>query len=80
MPAYAHTHPDHPNPAHAETYWEPLFTPFGEELECCQRDQCRKCEALEPFHGHLNKVAFWTAKFDWKMFRPDSAEAKSSPG
>ena len=78
MPAYAHTHPDHPNPAHAETYWEPLFTPFGEELECCQRDQCRKCEALEPFHGHLNKVAFWTAKFASEMFAPDSAEAKSA--
>ena len=78
MPAYAHTHPDHPNPAHAEKYWEPLFTPFGEGPECCQRDHCRKCETLEPYHGHLNKVAFWTARFAEEMFAPDSAEAKSA--
>lgn len=78
MPAYAHTHPGHPNPAEAEKYWELLFTPFGEGPECCQREQCRKCEELEPFHGHLNKVAFWTARFASEMFRPDSPEAKAA--
>lgn len=68
MPAYAHTDPAHPDPKDAEKHWEPLFTPFGESAEQCQREDCKKCERLEPDHGHLNKVAFWTAKFASEMF------------
>jgi CRISPR-associated endonuclease/helicase Cas3 len=62
VPAYAHTHPKAP--------WEPLFTPFGDGPEDCQREQCVKCERMEPYHGHLNKVAWWTAKFASEMFLP----------
>ena len=77
-PPYAHTHPEHPDPKDAAKYWEPLFTPFGEGEDQCQRETCEKCKSLEPNHGHLNKVAYWAAKFASEMFAPDSAEAKSA--
>ena len=72
MPFYAHTLKDQP-----PEKWEPLFTPFGEGSEECQRDTCVKCEAMEPRHGHLNKVAYGTAKFTAEMFPKDSLESKS---
>ncbi len=75
MPIHAHTHPDFPSdPSH----WEPLFTPFGSGAEKCQKEHCGKCRDLTPDHGHLNKVAFWTAKFASEMFPPDSPAAKSA--
>ena len=74
-PPYAHTLPDFPNDPEK---WEPLFTAFGDLEEQCQRKACKKCEHLEPDHGHLNKVAFWAAKFASEMFAPDSTEAKSA--
>jgi hypothetical protein len=74
VPAYAHTHPDFPDDP---SKWEPLFTPFGDGENECQRKNCQKCEFLDSNHGHLNKVAFWTAKFASEMFPPDSAESKS---
>ena len=75
MPAYAHTHPDFPSdPSH----WEPLFTPFGNGPRECQREHCQQCRDLAPGHGHLNKVALWTAKFAVEMFPPDSPAAKSA--
>ena len=73
-PPYAHSHPDFPNDT---SKWEPLFTPFGNGAEECQREQCHLCRDLNPYHGHLNKVAFWAAKFASEMFAADSAEAKS---
>lgn len=71
MTAYAHTHPDFPNDP---SKWEPLFTPFGDGADECQRENCRKCQNLEPYHGHLNKVAYWTAKFASEMFPANSPE------
>ncbi len=53
MIAYAHTLNDQP-----KEKWEPLFTPFGAGENECQREQCEKCKKLEPYHGHLNKVAY----------------------
>lgn len=72
-PPYAHTLPERP-----QEEWEPLFTPFGDAADECQRESCQKCQRLEPDHGHLNKVAFWTAKFAAEMFAPDSHERKSA--
>jgi CRISPR-associated endonuclease/helicase Cas3 len=72
-PPYAHTLSGKP----AEE-WEPLFTPFGDSADLCQRENCQKCQQLEPNHGHLNKVAFWTAKFASEMFTKNSFEAKSA--
>jgi len=75
VPAYAHTHPDFPtNP----DKWEHLFTPFGETDTQCQREKCQHCQHLEPDHGHLNKVAWWTAKFASEMFAPDYPAPKSA--
>ena len=73
MQFHAHTLKDQP-----KEEWEPLFTPFGEGVEECQRAICPKCEAMEPQHGHLNKVAYWTAKFAAEMFPKDSPESKSA--
>lgn len=75
MPAYAHTHPDYPDDP---SKWEPLFTPFGNGPEQCQREHCEQCKNLDPYHGHLNKVAWWTARFATEMFTPHSPEAKSA--
>lgn len=73
MPAYAHTLPNRP-----PSEWEPLFTPFGAGEDECQRNNCQKCANLEPYHGHLNKVAYLTAKFASEMFPADSVESKSA--
>lgn len=50
--------------------WELLFTPFGDGSDRCQKHECEKCKDLDPRHGHLNKVAWWTAKFAAEMFPP----------
>ncbi len=78
MTAFAHTDPAHPDPKDAEKHWEPLFTPFGESVDQCQRENCKQCEHLEPDHGHLNKVAWWTAKFASETFTPETIERKSA--
>ncbi len=72
-PPYAHTLNGRP-----PSEWEPLFTPFGPAEDQCQRENCQKCQDLEPYHGHLNKVAWWTAKFASEMFTPGSPDAKSA--
>ena len=77
-PPYAHTHAAHPDPKDAGEYWEPLFTPFGDGTEECRRETCEKCKRLESYHGHLNKVAWWTAKFASEMFAPESTQRKSA--
>jgi CRISPR-associated endonuclease/helicase Cas3 len=61
-----------------QEHWEPLFTPFGDDESDCQRENCEKCRALSPTHGHLNKVAWWTAKFAAEMVPHDSTESKSA--
>ena len=64
---YGHTHPDFPDDP---TKWEPLFTPFGDEEYQCRGIHCAKCRQLVPKHGHVNKVAFWCAKFAAEMIPP----------
>ncbi len=76
----------HSTPNQLITYWEPLFTPFGEvdinnpSSACSGKnaDPCPHCENLDPQHGHLNKVAYLTAKFAGNMFPkgPDQDLAK----
>ena len=58
--------------------WEPLFTPFGEGPMECEKMTCKACLSLQPDHGHLNKVAFWTAKLAGEMFPTGSGEAEST--
>lgn len=47
--------------------WEPLFT---SDCPALTGGDCAECERLDRFHGHLNKVAWWTAKFAVEMFPP----------
>jgi len=77
MNFYAHTHPDHSNPTEAERFWEPLFSEFGQGLNACSGyPVCEKCREMDPKHGHLNKVAWWTAKFMQDMFPEGSDDGK----
>lgn len=72
---YAHTDPEFPDDP---STWEPLFTPFGDGEGECRGRGCERCERLERFHGHLNKVAWWSAKFASEMFPPGSREAEAA--
>ncbi|MEI8311339.1 MAG: CRISPR-associated endonuclease Cas3'', partial [Verrucomicrobiota bacterium] len=74
MEFFAHTDPNSSDPRD----WEPLFTTFGGGPDECQGESCEKCGSLDRFHGHLNKVAWWTAKFTGEMFPAGSDEAKSA--
>ncbi len=68
---YAHTATQPDGEPGETSNWEPLFTPFGDEKGTeCQRLKCKECEQMSRPHGHLNKVAWWTAKFGSEMFRP----------
>jgi hypothetical protein len=58
-----HTHYAHSRQDRPKSEWEPLFTPYGEADNQCQRHTCKKCAEMTPNHGHLNKVAYWTAQF-----------------
>lgn len=61
--------------------WEPLFTPFGSgEEECSGKggQPCALCHKLNSNHGHLNKVAWWSAKFASEMFPAESEESKNA--
>ena len=79
MNFYAHTHPEHPDPSRADRYWEPLFTAFEDEsCSWAGYPACEKCKDLDPSHGHLNKVAWWTAKFMQDMFPEGSEDAKTA--
>ena len=73
MKFYAHTLDEK-----SQEHWEPLFTPFGVLEHECQRESCQKCANFEPNHGHLNKVAFWTAKFAAEMFPANSPESTTA--
>jgi CRISPR-associated endonuclease/helicase Cas3 len=68
---HAHTDPRSNDPRDRE----PLFTP---QCAALTGGHCEACERLERTHGHLNKVAWWTAKFAEEMFPPGSAEAKAA--
>lgn len=49
--------------------WEPLFTSFHAAAGSgCGQADCSECAELHPDHGHLNKVAWWAAKFAAEMF------------
>lgn len=80
MPFHAHTSklPDGTTTNPDTSTWEPLFTPFGPGENECQRNTCKACAYLEPQHGHLNKVAYHTAKFAAEMFPEISEESQSA--
>ncbi len=66
---YAHTKQDRQEKPLPTTEWEPLFTKIGDgPAFLCAGKQCKRCERLDEQHGHLNKVAWWTAQFATQMF------------
>ena len=69
---FAHTDPKSPNDT---SQWEPLFS-----ADCVALDggDCEACERLDRGHGHLNKVAWWTAKFVEEMFPGGTEDANSA--
>lgn len=69
---FAHTHPEFPTDP---SKWEPLFTP---ECAALSGGDCEKCERLDRDHGHLNMVAWWTAKFAEELFPTGSEDAKAA--
>ena len=68
MQAYAHTKQHDDGSQATPNTWEPLFTPFSTAINQCLNSSCLLCESLLVQHGHLNKVAWWTAKFARDMF------------
>ncbi len=75
MKFYAHTKNDKDGKPLPQSEWEPLFSSDCASLRGLP---CDLCESLAPDHGHLNKVAYWTAKFAAEMFPPDSDESQSA--
>jgi len=69
---FAHSHPHYPDDL---SQWEPLFTP---DCPALGGERCEACERLDRNHGHLNKVAWWTAKFAEEMFRKGTREAETA--
>ncbi len=73
-PFYAHTKTCSDGSLCPEREWEPLFS---EDCVGLKGKPCPKCEALDPQHGHLNKVAYWCAKFAAEMF-PEGSEDRET--
>jgi CRISPR-associated endonuclease/helicase Cas3 len=66
---YAHTKTKPDGSPAPQAEWEPLFTLFGDSPDTeCSGPNCVQCENLNERHGHLNKVAWWSAKFAGEMF------------
>ncbi len=68
---YAHSHPDFPTDT---SKWEPLFS---EDCGTLRGEDCDLCTTLGPYHGHLNKVAYFAGKFAAEMF-PEGANRESA--
>jgi len=66
---YAHTKKNPDGTPAPEKEWEPLFS---EDCETLKDGDCEKCKALDPQHGHLNKVAYLAGKFAAEMFAEGS--------
>jgi CRISPR-associated endonuclease/helicase Cas3 len=78
MSFFAHTKSYPDGSLAPQSEWEALFTPFGNGAGECQRETCSKCHNMDADHGHLNKVAYWSARFASEMFLKDSTAAKSA--
>lgn len=70
---YAHTQVADTGEIIPQSSWEILFS---EDCGTLHGKPCSKCKALNPKHGHLNKVAYLAGKFAGYMFSDSSEEAK----
>ena len=66
---YAHTAAGDPS------NWERLFTA---DCAALTGGECERCEGLDLRHGHLNKVAWWSARFTEGLFPSLSPEATAA--
>ncbi len=74
---FAHSKPQLNSGVSPEDEWEPLFTPLGQNADECSMLTCEHCKTFKPDHGHLNKVAYWSAGFAEDMFARDLHSAES---
>lgn len=70
---YAHTKKDNEGKLCEPDEWEPLFT---EDCKTLEGGECKECKALDPQHGHLNKVAYLCSKFAAEIFPEGSEERR----
>ena len=72
MNHYAHTKTDESGRTLPPEQWEPLFSAACPALDGAR---CERCDAMQPEHGHLNKVAWLASRFARNMFAVGSREA-----
>ena len=72
---YAHTKSNSDGSPCPQDEWEPLFS---EECAALQGGECEKCHSSDPYHGHLNKVAYLASKFASEMFPEESQDRESA--
>ena len=68
MTYFAHTKTNDDGELAPQREWELLYT------GPCQNN-CSLCQNMSPGHGHLNKVAHWTARFADALFDEESSQA-----
>lgn len=71
---YAHTKKDPEEQPRPKDEWELLFS---EDCPALRDEPCKQCANLDPQHGHLNKVAYLTAKFAGEMF-PEGSDREDA--
>jgi hypothetical protein len=71
---YAHTKNDSNGAPRPQSEWEPLFS---EDCVGLKGEHCPECAALDPQHGHLNKVAYLAGKFAAEIFPAWSDNSKT---
>ena len=77
-PPYAHTKNDEAKNSLPQGHWEPLFSADCPSLSGDHTAICEDCQNLATNHGHLNKVAYHTARFAEAMFIDGSDESKTA--
>lgn len=65
MNHYAHTKADESGVSLPHEHWEPLFSAACPALEGAP---CERCDAMQPGHGHLNKVGWFAGRANRDMF------------
>ena len=73
MNHYAHTKADESGKTLPSAHWEPLFSAACPALEGAF---CERCDAMQPGHGHLNKVGWLAGRFAADMFAAGSEDAE----
>lgn len=65
MNYYAHTKADESGASLPHKHWEPLFSAACPALDGAP---CERCDAMQPGHGHLNKVGWLAGRANRDIF------------